>query len=143
MGTDSVRQILHDDGALDDETLRLCGRVLRRARMGHTLHELVSYLGYERSVARTREDKERVRLVVRAIKTDRWGLRTAVEAAQAEARQRRLQQKVAAAAVWAYHDEIRRTKSLIPPNKRGRGSGGGRRKRDKPASPPRLRGTIV
>lgn len=142
MGTDAVRQLLHDDGALDEQTLRLCGRVLRRARMGHTLQELVSYLGYERSVAHTREDKERVRRVTKAIKTNRWGLRTAVEAAQAEARQRHQQQKVAAGAVWAYHDEIRRTKSLIPPNKRGRGSGG-RRKRDKPASPPRLRGTIV
>lgn len=142
MGTDSVRQILQDDGALDEETLRLCGRVLRRARMGHTLHELVSYLGYERSVARTREDKERVRRVVRAVKTNRWGLRDAVEAAQAEARQRRQKQKVAAAAVWAYRDEIRTKKGLIPPNKRGRGGGGRRRKKDKPSPPPRLRGTI-
>ncbi len=140
----AIYELLHDDGHLDDMTVRLCRTVIERASEGHTTQQLQGYMAYRRRIAEG-EDRVRVQRVRKALSTNRWGLLDVVQRARTEARQRLRGERDGRAARQAFYDQIAAVNATIPPNKRGRGSGGRRRGRkdDRRTTQKHVPGTLV
>lgn len=127
-----IRSMLSTDEMLDDFTIRLCRSVIERAAEGQTTKQLQGYLGYRRRTAAPGLEKEAVRRVLKALKTNRWGLRDVVEAQQAAAAEHRADERATREARSAFREQLATAEAMIPPNKRGRsrgGRGGGNKKR--------------
>lgn len=120
------------DSGLDEFAMRLCRSVIARAMDGHTIDQLTGYLGYRRRVARPGGEKESARRVARALRTNRWGLRDAVEMAQKLAEERRRQAAIDREARRIFYEQVAAAKALVPEHKRGRrgdGRKGGHKKK--------------
>lgn len=141
---EEIRALLQDDGMLDDFTVRVCRTVIDRARQGHTIAELLGYLGYRRRIAQPGMEKEACRRVAKALRTNRWGLLDVVQQAQSEAEVRRNDEALTREARSEFYEQVAAATAMIPPNKRGRGSGSRRgRRKDKPAPARMWPGTLV
>jgi len=81
---ETLRRILAvvGESELDKPTRQLVFEVLARARAMWSMKELLGHLGYRKRLARDRDSKERIQRVITALKTNRWGLATAVQTMQ-------------------------------------------------------------
>jgi len=118
-----------NDPLLDDWTLALIRHVYEHALEGYTMAQLMGYVSYRKRCA-PKEHKESARRVLKALKTNRWGLRDDVEALQQEAQARRDSERLSREAREAFRESISDAKRLIPDSKRGRGRRGRKAKRD-------------
>ena len=122
------RVVTVDDPIMDDFTKGIVEHVIKRALDGWTFHELHGYLVYLKRMAEG-EDKVKVQLVSKALRTDRWGLQQAVIEAQADfrgrvqdARERRMAREV-------FYEVVAEANSRIPADRRGGGNKSGRRRK--------------
>lgn len=123
------------DPLLDDWTLALIRHVYEDALQGYTMAQIMGYVAYRKRCA-AKQDKEKARRVLAALRNNRWGLRDDVEALQQEAQARRDSERLSREAREAFRESISDAKRLIPDSKRGRGSRAGRRaKRDEQRQP--------
>src|SRR5690606_24378103 len=124
-----------NDKLLDDWTLRLIRHVYEDALQGYTMAQIMGYVAYRKRCA-AKQDKEKARRVLAALRNNRGGLRDDVEALQQEAQARRDSERLSREAREAFRESISDAKRLIPDSKRGRGSRAGRRaKRDEQRQP--------
>ena len=120
-----------NDTLLDDWTLRLIRHVYEDALQGYTMAQLMGYVAY-RKRCESKEHKEAANRVLKALKTNLWGLRDDVEALQQEAQARRDSERLSREARQVYYDTIADVNRRIPDGKRRRGNRSGRKtKRDK------------
>lgn len=81
-----AKALLDEDSPdLDEFTWRLMLHVLRLAENGDSDEDLIGYLKYRKRCA-AKEDKPKVRAVIEAMETNRWGLREALERVREGAR---------------------------------------------------------
>lgn len=119
-----------DDPLLDHFTKRLIWRVLDRAFEGWTIQEIHGYLVYRKRVAEG-EDKLKVQRVIKALRTNRWGLRAAIVDGRMTYREAKLDARESEMAREVYREVIAEANSRIPADRRGGGNKSGR-KRKKP-----------
>src|SRR5690606_24100122 len=110
-----------DDPLMDEFTQKLVKHVIDRALEGWTFNELHGYLVYRKRMAEG-EDKVKVQRVIKALRTDWWGLKQAVIEAQADfrgrvqdARERRMAREV-------FYEVVAEANSRIPADRRGGGN---------------------
>src|SRR5690606_20891919 len=124
-----------NDSLLDDWTLRLIRNVYEHALEGYTMAQSMGYVAYRKRCA-AKQDKEKARRVLAALRNNRWGLRDDVEALQQEAQARRDSERLSREAREVFRETIADAQRLIPEGKRGRGRRNGRKaKRNKEHRP--------
>src|SRR5690606_9699925 len=102
-----------NDSLLDDWTLRLIRNVYEHALEGYTMAQMIGYVAYRKRCA-AKQDKEKARRVLAALRNNRWGLRDDVEALQQEAKDRRDAERMAREAREVYYETIADANSRIP-----------------------------
>lgn len=124
------------DALLDDWTIRLLNAVYERALDGLTNAEIVGYVAYRKRIAKG-PDKDKAQRVIKAIKTDRWGVASDVAALQNVAAERRRARRENRQIRETWYMQQREVNAMIPDNRRGGGGKSGRsRKRDHVRSMP-------
>jgi len=120
------------DELLDKPTLELCKAVYKRARRGATVAELTGYVAYRKRVAQG-EDKTRAQRVLKAIKTNRWGIADDIAQLQEIAADERAARRERQQIRETWFMQISEANARIPENKRGKGrkSGRSRSRKDK------------
>lgn len=113
------------DEFLDKPTLELCKAVYKRARRGATVAELTGYVAYRKRVAQG-EDKTRAQRVLKAIKTNHWGVGDDIAQLQGVAEDERAARRQNRQIREVWYMQQREVNARIPENKRGRGSKSGR-----------------
>lgn len=120
-----------NDKLLDTWTLRLIRHVYEDALQGYTMAQIMGYVAYRKRCA-AKQDKEKARRVLAALRNNRWGLRDDVEALQQEAQARRDSERLSREAREVYYETIADANSRIPDGKRGRSNRRGRKAKMRP-----------
>lgn len=136
---DLIDEASRRDPLLTVSLRRLLTAVAFRATEGWTIPQLLGWLAYRKQAAQTPQERAEAERALRALKTDRWGIRRFVNETLEELRQQAKREAELLAEMEAerearvtprqlYYEEVRDRTRQLPPGRRSSGRSRGRKK---------------
>lgn len=143
---DLIDEASRRDPLLTVSMRRLLTAIAFRATEGWTIPQLIGWLGYRKQAAQTSQERAEIERALRALKTDRWGIRRFVEETLEQLRLQAKREAELLAEMEAerearmtprqlFYEEVRDRTRQLPPGHRASGRSRRRKRVLRPLTP--------